>query len=74
MTAYFIRRFLLVIPTFIGITLLVFAVTGSGSLATFQFLAVAPGDCAFAFTGASVKDPQARNLPAAFNTAAVRVE
>lgn len=27
MTAYFIRRFLLIIPTFIGITLLVFAVT-----------------------------------------------
>ncbi len=27
MTSYFIRRFLLIIPTFIGITLLVFAVT-----------------------------------------------
>lgn len=27
MTAYFIRRFLLIVPTFIGITLLVFAVT-----------------------------------------------
>ncbi len=27
MTAYFIRRFLLVIPTFVGITLLVFAIT-----------------------------------------------
>jgi len=27
MTAYFIRRFLLIIPTFVGITLLVFAVT-----------------------------------------------
>ena len=27
MTAYFIRRFLLVIPTFIGITLMVFAIT-----------------------------------------------
>ncbi len=27
MTAYFIRRFFLIIPTFIGITLLVFAVT-----------------------------------------------
>jgi microcin C transport system permease protein len=26
-TSYFIRRFLLVIPTFLGITLLVFAVT-----------------------------------------------
>ena len=27
MTSYFIRRFLLIIPTFVGITLLVFAVT-----------------------------------------------
>ena len=27
MTAYFIRRTLLIIPTFIGITLLVFAIT-----------------------------------------------
>ncbi len=48
--------------------------TGAGTLAVFQFQAVAAGDCGFAFTGASVKDPQARNLPAAFNTAAVRVE
>jgi len=40
----------------------------------FQFQAVAAGDGGFAFTGASVKDPQARNLSAAFNTAAVRVE
>ena len=30
--------------------------------------------CGFGFTGASVKDPQARNLPAAFNTAAVTVQ
>jgi len=49
-------------------------ISGSGTLAVFQFQAIAPGDCGFAFTGASVKDPQARNLPAAFNTAAVRVE
>jgi len=27
MTAYFIRRILLIIPTFIGITLMVFAIT-----------------------------------------------
>jgi general secretion pathway protein D len=47
---------------------------GSGTLAVFQFQAVAAGDAGFAFTGASVKDPQARNLSAAFNTAAVRVE
>ena len=49
-------------------------VSGSGVLATFEFQAINPGDCGFAFVGASVKDPQARNLPAAFNTAAVRVE
>jgi hypothetical protein len=47
---------------------------GSGTLAVFQFQAIAPGDCGFMFTGASVKDPQARNLPAAFNTAVVRVQ
>jgi general secretion pathway protein D len=49
-------------------------ISGAGTLAVFQFQAIAPGDCGFAFTGASVKDPQARNLPAAFNTAAVRVQ
>ncbi len=47
---------------------------GSGTLATFEFLAINPGDGGFAFTGASVKDPQARNLPASFNTAAVQVQ
>jgi general secretion pathway protein D len=47
---------------------------GAGTLAVFQFQAVAAGDCGFAFTGASVKDPQARNMPAAFNTAGVRVQ
>jgi general secretion pathway protein D len=49
-------------------------VNGTGTLAVFQFQAIGPGDCGFNFTGAAVKDPQARNLPAAFNTAAVRVE
>ncbi len=49
-------------------------VNGSGILATFQFQAVGPGDCAFAFTGASVKDGQARNLPSTFLTAAVQVQ
>lgn len=49
-------------------------VSGAGSLATFQFQAVNPGDAGFAFTGASVKDPQARNLPANFVAAPVRVE
>ena len=49
-------------------------VNGSGVLATFQFQAVAPGDCGFAFTGASVKDGMARNLPSTFLTAAVQVQ
>jgi hypothetical protein len=40
----------------------------------FQFQAIAAGDCGFTFTGASVKDPQARNVAAAFNTATARVE
>jgi len=48
--------------------------SGAGTLAVFEFDAVAPGDCGFQFTGASVKDPQARNLPAAFQTAPVRVQ
>jgi general secretion pathway protein D len=49
-------------------------VTGSGTLAVFQFQAINPGDCGFAWTGAAVKDPQARNLPASFLTAPVAVE
>lgn len=49
-------------------------VSGSGTIATFQFQALNPGDCGFAFTGASVKDPQARNLPASFLSAPVTVE
>jgi hypothetical protein len=48
--------------------------TGAGVLATFRFEAVAPGNAGFAFTGASVKDPQARNLPASFLVVPVRVE
>ena len=48
-------------------------VTGSGLLATFRFLAIGSGDAGLAFTSASVKDPQARNLPAAFNAVAVQV-
>jgi hypothetical protein len=48
--------------------------SGSGTLATFQFQAINVGDCGFAFTAASVKDPQARNLPASFIPASVRVE
>jgi hypothetical protein len=49
-------------------------VSGSGVLAMFQFTAVGPGDAGFAFTGASVKDPQARNLPSAFGVVPVKVE
>jgi general secretion pathway protein D len=49
-------------------------ISGSGTLATFQFQAINPGDCGFGWTGASVKDPQARNLPASFLTAPVAVE
>ena len=48
--------------------------TGGGTLATFQFQAINAGDCGFAWNGASVKDPQARNLPASFLTAPVSVE
>jgi general secretion pathway protein D len=48
--------------------------SGSGTLAVFQFQAHAAGDCGFAFTAASVKDSQARNLPASFLTASVTVE
>lgn len=48
--------------------------SGGGTLASFQFQAVAPGDCGFAWAGASVKDPQARNVPASFLTAPVAVE
>jgi hypothetical protein len=46
---------------------------GSGTLATFEFQAINPGECGFGWTGASVKDPQARNLPATFLTAPVTV-
>jgi hypothetical protein len=48
--------------------------SGAGTLATFQFQAINPGDCGFAWSGASVKDPQARNLPASFLAAPVAVE
>ncbi|HZN55331.1 MAG TPA: secretin N-terminal domain-containing protein [Candidatus Polarisedimenticolaceae bacterium] len=48
-------------------------ISGAGTLATFQFQAINPGDCGFAWAGASVKDPQARNVPASFLTAPVSV-
>jgi hypothetical protein len=49
-------------------------VDGTGTLAVFEFNSIASGDCSFRFSGASVKDPQSRALPAAFNSAPVRVE
>ena len=47
---------------------------GAGTLVVFEFQAVAGGNAGFAFTAASVKDPQAQNMPAAFDTALVTVE
>jgi len=49
-------------------------VSGSGVLATFEFQAINPGNCGFAFVGASVKDPRAQNLPATFVPTAVTVQ
>ena len=48
-------------------------ISGAGSLATFRFLATGEGSANFSFTGASVKDPQANNKPAAFNATAVQI-
>ena len=47
--------------------------SGDGVLATFEFLTTGAGDGGLAFTGASLKDPQAMNLPAQFSTVPVRV-
>ena len=48
-------------------------VSGEGGLATFRFQALAPGSSDFSFTGARVKDPEARSLPAVFEAAQVQV-
>jgi len=48
-------------------------IDGEGRLVTFRFLAVGEGASDFAFSGASVKDPTARNLPAVFLTRQVQV-
>ncbi len=48
-------------------------VSGAGFLATFEFLAIGPGDAGFAFSGSSVRDPQGKSLPARFTTLNVRV-
>jgi hypothetical protein len=47
--------------------------SGSGELARFEFRAIGAGDARFTFSGASVKDPQARNLLASFAPAQVHV-
>ncbi len=47
--------------------------SGSGVLATFQFQAINPGDCTFSFSGATVKNPQARNRPASFLPVTVKI-
>jgi hypothetical protein len=46
---------------------------GSGVLGTYQFQAINPGECTFTFSGATVKNPQARNRPASFVPATVQV-
>jgi len=46
---------------------------GAGSLATFEFLAVGPGPVEFRFSVASVRDPLAKLLPAAFGAVSVDV-
>jgi hypothetical protein len=48
--------------------------SGSGTLATFEFDAIAGGDCEFAFSAHSVKDPQARDMPAGWSPATVRIQ
>jgi hypothetical protein len=46
---------------------------GGGQLATFRFEATSQGECRFQFTHTSVKDPQARYLPAVFVVVPVSV-
>ena len=48
--------------------------SGAGTLATFQFQAINPGDSGLTFTAQTVKDPQARNLDASFLVSPVPVE
>lgn len=47
--------------------------SGTGTLATFRFQALAPGPCGFALSGVSVKDPQARPLHVVTRTEQVTV-
>ena len=48
--------------------------SGNGVLATFEFLAIGEGSAGFAFTGATVRDGQARVVAAQFSTVPVNVE
>ncbi len=48
--------------------------SGAGTLASFDFRALNPGRAPFAFSGASVKDPEAQNLPASFVSASVGID
>ena len=48
--------------------------SGTGTLGTFQFQAIGPGNAGFSFAGASVTDPTAQPLPAAFNVIPVQVQ
>ncbi len=47
--------------------------SGLGELATFEFLAIGPGDSALAFDAFGVRNPQGKSLPARFTTVSVRV-
>ena len=47
---------------------------GAGLLASFEFEARRAGNAGFAFADATVKDPQAQNLPALFDAPTVMIE
>jgi hypothetical protein len=47
---------------------------GAGLLASFEFQARRVGNAGFAFADATVKDPQAQNLPALFDASTVMIE
>lgn len=48
--------------------------TGSGEVATLYFTALNTGNAVFAFTGASIEDPQGMIVPASFVGTSIRVE
>jgi len=47
--------------------------SGDGTLVEFRFEALATGPCNLEFSGASLKDPQASNLMATFNSVALNI-